>query len=53
MLGFDGEYPVVYPKAKFGRFSFKNHKKSAMKHSREKAILLNFVNLPTTSCPRL
>ena len=31
----------------------KNHKKSAIKHSIEKPILLNFVNLFTIFCPRL
>ena len=53
MLGFDGEYPAVHPKAKFWRFSVKNCKKSAVKHSIEKPILFNFVNLSPTFCPRL
>ena len=39
MLGFDGEYLAVHPKANF--FSVKNHKKSVLKHSIEKPILLN------------
>ena len=46
MLEFDGEYPAVHPKAKF-------LKKSAVKHSMEKPILLNFVNLSPNLCPRL
>ena len=53
MLGFDGEYPAVHPKARFWRFLVKNYKKSAVKHSIEKPILLNFVNLSPTFCPRL
>ena len=53
MLGFDGEYPAVHPKAKCWRFLVKNSKKSAVKHSIEKPVLLNFMNLPPTFCPRL
>ena len=53
MLGFDGEFPAVNPKAKFRRFLVKSCKKSAVKHSVEKHILLNFVNLSPTFCPRL
>ena len=53
MLGFDGEYPAVQPKAKFSRLLIKHGKKSAVKHSIEKPILLNFVNLSATFCPRL
>ena len=41
MLGSDGEYTSVHPKAKFWRVSVKNHKKSAVKDSIEKPILLN------------
>ena len=52
MLGFDGYYPVVYLKAKFWRFLLKNCKKSTIKHSIEKHILLNFVNLSTTIYPK-
>ena len=52
-FGFDGEYPAVHPKAKLWRFSVKNCKKSAVKHSIEKPISLNFVNLSPTFCPRL
>ena len=52
MLGFDGEYQSVHPKAKFWRFLVKNCKKSAVKHSIEKPILLDFVNLSPTFCPR-
>ena len=53
MLGFDGEYPAVQPKAKFCRFFGKNGEKSAVKHSIEKPILLNFVNLSATFSSRL
>ena len=53
MLGFDGEYTAVPPKAKFGRFLVKNRKKSAVKHSIQKPILLNFLNLSRTFCPKL
>ena len=53
MLGFDGEYPAVQPKAKFCRFLVKTGKKSAVKYSIEKRILLNFVNLSATFFPRL
>ena len=35
MLGFEGEYPTVHPKAKFSRFLAKKCKKSAVKHSIE------------------
>ena len=37
----------------FGRFLIKNRKKSAVKHSIEKPISLNFVNLSPTFCPRV
>ena len=53
MLGFDGEYPAVHPKAKFWSFLLKNCTKLAVKHSIEKPILFNFVNLPPSFCPRL
>ena len=53
MLGFNGEFPAVHPKAKFWRFLVKNCKKSAVEHSIEKPILLNFVNLSPTFCPKL
>ena len=53
MLGFDGQYPVVQPKAKFGHFLLKNCKKSAVNHCIEKPILLNFINLSPTFCPTL
>ena len=45
MLGFDSEYTAVEPKAKFWYF--------LLKHSIEKPILLNFVNLSSTFCPTL
>ena len=47
MFGFDGEYPAGHPKSTFWRFSVKNHKKLAVKHSVEKYVLLIFVNLST------
>ena len=43
MLGFDGEYSAVQPKAKFWCFLVKDCKKSAVKHSIEKPILLKFL----------
>ena len=53
ILWIDGEYPAVHPIAKFWRFLVKNCEKSAVKDSTEKPILLNFVKLPSTFCPRL
>ena len=53
MLGFHGEYSAVHPKVKFRRFLVKNWKQSAVKYSIRKPILLNFVNLSPTFCPRL
>ena len=53
MLGFDGKYPVAHPKAKVWRFLLKYCKKSAVKHSIEKPILLNFMSFSPTPCPRL
>ena len=53
MLGFDGEYPAGHPKAKFWHFLVNSCKKSAVKHTIEKPILLNYVNLSTIFCPRL
>ena len=53
MLGFDGKYPVVHPKAIFWCFLAENCKKLAVKHSVEKPIPLNFVNLSPSFCPRL
>ena len=50
---FDGKYPALDQKTKFCRVLVKDWKKSAAKHSIEKAILLNFVNLYLTFCPRL
>ena len=41
------------PKAKFWHFLWKNCKKSAVNHSIKKVILINFVNLSPTFCPRL
>ena len=45
MLGSDSKYPVLHPKAKLWRYSIKNSKNPAVKHSTEKPILLNFINL--------
>ena len=53
MLAIDCKYPAVQSKAKFWRILVKNCKKSAVKHSIEKPIFLNFVNLSPTFCPRL
>ena len=53
MLGFDCEYTVVDPKIKFWSFSVKNSKRSAVEPSIEKAILLIFVILFPTFCPRM
>ena len=53
MLGFHGEYPLIHLKAKFWSFLVKNCKKSAVKHSLEKPIFLNFLNLSPTFCPIL
>ena len=53
MLGFDSEYPAMQLQAKFWRFLVKNCKKSAIKYSIEKPILLTFVSLSQTFCPRL
>ena len=44
MLGFNDENPTVQPKTKFWRFLAKICKQSAVKHSVEKPILLNFVD---------
>ena len=52
-IGPKGECSAGHPKAKFRRFFVKNCKKLAVKHSIEKPILLNFVNLSTTLSPRL
>ena len=52
MLMFDGEYLAVHQKAKFWRLLVKNRKKSAVKHSMDKLILLSFVNFSATFCPR-
>ena len=51
VIGFDGEYPAVHPKAKFWRLLVKNCKKSAVNHSTEKPILVNFVNVFPKCCP--
>ena len=53
MLGFDGKYPAVHPKAKIWRILVKNCTKSAATHSIEKPVLVNFVNLSPIFCPRL
>ena len=51
MLGYDGDYRS--PKSQILMLSVKNNKKLAVKQSIEKPILLNFVNLSPTLCPRL
>ena len=53
MLESDGEYPGGHPTIKFGGFAIKITKNQLKKHSIAKPILLNFVNLSTTFCPRL
>ena len=40
------------PKSQILMFFCKIRKKSAVKHSTGKPILLDFVNLPMTFCPR-
>ena len=49
-LEFDGE---CTDKRQISIFVQENCEKSAVRHSIEKAILLNFVNLSTIPCPRL
>ena len=46
MLGFDGQQPAAHPNAKYcGKTKKKrNCKKSHTKYSKEKIVLLNFVN---------
>ena len=41
-----------HPKVKFFVIVLQNWKKSAVEHSLEKPMLLNFVYLSTTLCPR-
>ena len=53
MLEFDDEYPAVHLKTKFWGFSVKSRKRLAVKQTTEKPILLNFVNVSPTFCPRL
>ena len=53
MLGLDFECPAVNQNPKFWQFLIKNCKKSAVKYSSEKPILLNFMNLSATISPRL
>ena len=53
MFGFDGEYLAGHPKIRFLAFLLKSLKKSAVKHSIQKPILLNFGNLFTAFCPGL
>ena len=43
MFGFNCEYPAVHPKVKFSGFLLKNCKKSAVKHSIEKPVLLKIL----------
>ena len=51
MLRFDDEYPD--DRTQKTNFLHLNHENSAKKHSIEKHILLNFLNLSTMFCPRL
>ena len=53
IFGFGGEYPAIHLKTSFWRSLVKHRQKSAVKHSIEKPILLKFVNLSPTFCPRL
>ena len=58
MLGFDGEYPAVQPKAKVKvsrklKFPNKKLQKISCKTFHRKPILLNFVNLSPKFCPKL
>ena len=46
MLGFESEYSARH-------FLLRNRQKSDVKHSTEKSVSLNFVNLSTIFCPRL
>ena len=53
MLGVNGEYPAAHLKVNFCCSLAKNCKKSAVKHSIDKPILLKFINLSPTPSPRL
>ena len=53
IIEFDNKYPASHLKTKYCLFLVKILQKSAVKHSVEKSILLNFVRLHTTFCPRL
>ena len=53
MLGFDSKHPAGHPKVQFLRILVNHCKKSAVKHSIEKPIMLNFVNFSTTFYLRL
>ena len=53
LFGFDEKYSARHPKAKFWRFLLKNGEISTVKQAIEKHVLLNFVNVSTTLCPRL
>ena len=52
MPGLDDWYQANHPKAKFRHF-LKSYKTLAVKHSTEKFIQLNFVNLSKTFCSRM
>ena len=53
ILRFHSEYPAVHSIDKFHCVFVKNCKKSAVKHSMNKTVLLNFVNLSPAVRPRL
>ena len=44
MFGFDGHYSAGHFKRQSLTFEPETHKKSAIRHSTEKPILINFVN---------
>ena len=52
-LGNVKKIPVRHPKAKFRSFLVKKSQKIICKTFHRKTILLNFVNLSTTLCPRM
>ena len=51
MLGIKGK--VLSPPSQILTLALQNCEKSVAKNSIEKSMLLNFVNLPKVSCPKL
>ena len=51
MPGINGKVPS--PPSQILTVVLQNCEKSAVKNSIEKSVLLNFVNLPKVSCPKL